>query len=210
VPAHLEHHHDPLDTRPAYRSPPARSQRKDALDRGRRSPNPRPSSSERIAGNPALAAAWRTCRGIRWEQKTKPTSPGEVERCSHQPFGGGARQPFGGVGESGYGREMGFEVMREYTTAKSVWVNVDAAIPLPPLKVPWAGCARPRRRQRCARTPSSLAPAQRRHLAHIGVDDHCGSGAPSVAWVGCAMLGTKKWRSREPSVLPSGEVGHVV
>ncbi len=37
--------------------------------------------------------------------------------------------PFGGVGQSGYGREMGFEVMREYTQAKSVWVNVDAKIP---------------------------------------------------------------------------------
>jgi acyl-CoA reductase-like NAD-dependent aldehyde dehydrogenase len=37
--------------------------------------------------------------------------------------------PFGGVGQSGYGREMGFEAMREYTQAKSVWVNVDAQIP---------------------------------------------------------------------------------
>ncbi|HEU4410931.1 MAG TPA: aldehyde dehydrogenase family protein [Polyangiaceae bacterium] len=37
--------------------------------------------------------------------------------------------PFGGVGESGYGREMGFEAMREYTQPKSVWVNVDAALP---------------------------------------------------------------------------------
>jgi acyl-CoA reductase-like NAD-dependent aldehyde dehydrogenase len=37
--------------------------------------------------------------------------------------------PFGGVGQSGYGREMGFEAMREYTQAKSVWVNIDAAIP---------------------------------------------------------------------------------
>ncbi|WP_339707994.1 aldehyde dehydrogenase family protein [uncultured Sphingosinicella sp.] len=36
--------------------------------------------------------------------------------------------PFGGVGKSGYGREMGFEVMREYTQPKSVWVNVDAQI----------------------------------------------------------------------------------
>ena len=34
--------------------------------------------------------------------------------------------PFGGVGQSGYGREMGFDVMREYTQAKSVWVNIDA------------------------------------------------------------------------------------
>ena len=36
--------------------------------------------------------------------------------------------PFGGVGESGYGREMGFEAMREYTYPKSVWVNVDAPV----------------------------------------------------------------------------------
>lgn len=37
--------------------------------------------------------------------------------------------PFGGFGESGYGREMGFEVMREYTQPKAVWVNVDAKVP---------------------------------------------------------------------------------
>lgn len=37
--------------------------------------------------------------------------------------------PFGGVGQSGYGREMGFDAMREYTQTKSVWVNVDARIP---------------------------------------------------------------------------------
>jgi len=37
--------------------------------------------------------------------------------------------PFGGVGQSGYGREMGFEAMREYTQPKSVWVNVEANIP---------------------------------------------------------------------------------
>jgi betaine-aldehyde dehydrogenase len=36
---------------------------------------------------------------------------------------------FGGLGQSGYGREMGFDVMREYTQAKSIWVNVDAQIP---------------------------------------------------------------------------------
>jgi aldehyde dehydrogenase (NAD+) len=36
--------------------------------------------------------------------------------------------PFGGVGLSGYGREMGFEAMREYTQPKSVWVNVDAPV----------------------------------------------------------------------------------
>jgi acyl-CoA reductase-like NAD-dependent aldehyde dehydrogenase len=37
--------------------------------------------------------------------------------------------PFGGVGESGYGREMGFDAMREYTQAKSVWMNIDATLP---------------------------------------------------------------------------------
>jgi acyl-CoA reductase-like NAD-dependent aldehyde dehydrogenase len=36
--------------------------------------------------------------------------------------------PFGGVGSSGYGRDMGFEAMHDYTEAKSVWVNVDAQI----------------------------------------------------------------------------------
>ena len=37
--------------------------------------------------------------------------------------------PFGGTGLSGYGREMGFEAMHEYTEAKSVWINVDAQLP---------------------------------------------------------------------------------
>jgi acyl-CoA reductase-like NAD-dependent aldehyde dehydrogenase len=37
--------------------------------------------------------------------------------------------PFGGTGSSGYGRDMGFEAMRDYTQPKSVWVNVDAQIP---------------------------------------------------------------------------------
>jgi len=31
--------------------------------------------------------------------------------------------PFGGVKDSGYGREMGFEAMHEYTDPKAVWVN---------------------------------------------------------------------------------------
>lgn len=37
--------------------------------------------------------------------------------------------PFGGVGKSGFGREMGFDAMREYTETKSIWVNYDANIP---------------------------------------------------------------------------------
>jgi aldehyde dehydrogenase (NAD+) len=32
--------------------------------------------------------------------------------------------PYGGYKSSGYGREMGFSVMREVTQEKSVWVNV--------------------------------------------------------------------------------------
>ena len=38
--------------------------------------------------------------------------------------------PFGGIGRSGYGREMGFEAMHEYTEAKSVMVNVDGQLPV--------------------------------------------------------------------------------
>jgi aldehyde dehydrogenase (NAD+) len=37
--------------------------------------------------------------------------------------------PFGGVGVSGYGREMGFEAMHGYTEAHSVWINIDAGQP---------------------------------------------------------------------------------
>ena len=37
--------------------------------------------------------------------------------------------PFGGVKDSGYGREMGFFAMDEVTEPKSTWVNVDAELP---------------------------------------------------------------------------------
>lgn len=66
----------------------------------------------------SLQRAHRMARDIRagmvWINSYKIVHPGS---------------PFGGVGKSGYGREMGFEVMREYTQPKSVWVNVDAKIP---------------------------------------------------------------------------------
>jgi acyl-CoA reductase-like NAD-dependent aldehyde dehydrogenase len=65
-----------------------------------------------------LSRAHRFARELRagmvWVNTYKRVNPGS---------------PFGGVGASGYGREMGFEAMREYTEAKSVWVNVDAAVP---------------------------------------------------------------------------------
>ena len=65
-----------------------------------------------------LARAHLVAREIRsgmvWINSYKRVNPGS---------------PFGGIGASGYGREMGFDAVREYTEARSVWVNVDAAIP---------------------------------------------------------------------------------
>lgn len=65
-----------------------------------------------------LQRAHRMAAGIRagmcWINCYKRVSPGS---------------PFGGVGQSGYGREMGFEAIHDYTEAHSVWVNVDARIP---------------------------------------------------------------------------------
>jgi aldehyde dehydrogenase (NAD+) len=60
-----------------------------------------------------VAAAIRG--GMVWVNSYKRVSPGS---------------PFGGVGDSGYGREMGFEAMHGYTEPKSVWVNVDAELPV--------------------------------------------------------------------------------
>jgi aldehyde dehydrogenase (NAD+)/betaine-aldehyde dehydrogenase len=62
----------------------------------------------------AHRVADRLRAGMVWINSYKRVSPGS---------------PFGGTGLSGYGREMGFEAMREYTEAKSVWVNVDAQLP---------------------------------------------------------------------------------
>ncbi len=59
-----------------------------------------------------VAAAMRS--GMVWVNCYKRVNPGS---------------PFGGVGASGYGREMGFEAMHQYTDVKSVWINVDANIP---------------------------------------------------------------------------------
>jgi len=65
-----------------------------------------------------LSRAHRTAREIRsgmlWINCYKRVHPGS---------------PFGGMGASGHGREMGFEAMRQYTEPKAVWVNVDAEIP---------------------------------------------------------------------------------
>ena len=57
--------------------------------------------------------ASRIVTGMLWINCYKRVNPGS---------------PFGGVGGSGYGREMGFEAMRAYTEPKSVWINVDAKI----------------------------------------------------------------------------------
>ena len=67
---------------------------------------------------PDVQRAHRVARelhaGMVWINSYKRVNPGS---------------PFGGVGLSGYGREMGFDAMREYTQVKSVWVNVDAQVP---------------------------------------------------------------------------------
>ena len=65
-----------------------------------------------------LSRAHRVARameaGMVWINSYKRVNPGS---------------PFGGVRASGYGREMGFEAMHDYTDAKSVWVNVEAQLP---------------------------------------------------------------------------------
>jgi len=65
-----------------------------------------------------LSRAHRMSRDLRagmvWVNSYKRVNPGS---------------PFGGTGASGYGREMGFEAMHEYTEAKAVWINVDAQLP---------------------------------------------------------------------------------
>lgn len=65
-----------------------------------------------------LSRAHRVARDVRagmvWVNSYKRVNPGS---------------PFGGVGVSGYGREMGFEAMREYSEPKATWINVDAQIP---------------------------------------------------------------------------------
>ena len=65
-----------------------------------------------------LQRAHRVARELRagmvWVNSYKRVNPGS---------------PFGGIGASGYGREMGFEAMREYTEPKAVWINVDAQLP---------------------------------------------------------------------------------
>ncbi|HOZ59855.1 MAG TPA: aldehyde dehydrogenase family protein [Nakamurella multipartita] len=65
-----------------------------------------------------LSRAHKVARELRagmvWVNSYKRVNPGS---------------PFGGVGVSGYGREMGFEAMREYTEPKSTWINVDAQVP---------------------------------------------------------------------------------
>ena len=39
--------------------------------------------------------------------------------------------PFGGYKQSGYGREMGLDALREFTQVKSVWVDLSDAVPDP-------------------------------------------------------------------------------
>jgi len=65
-----------------------------------------------------LSRAHQVARDLRagmvWVNSYKRVNPGS---------------PFGGIGVSGYGREMGFEAMREYTEPKATWINIDAQLP---------------------------------------------------------------------------------
>ena len=65
-----------------------------------------------------LSRAHRVARELRagmvWVNSYKRVNPGS---------------PFGGIGQSGYGREMGFEAMHEYTEAKAIWINYGAQLP---------------------------------------------------------------------------------
>jgi aldehyde dehydrogenase (NAD+) len=65
-----------------------------------------------------LSRAHKVARELRagmvWVNSYKRVNPGS---------------PFGGIGVSGYGREMGFEAMREYTEPKATWINIDAELP---------------------------------------------------------------------------------
>jgi aldehyde dehydrogenase (NAD+) len=62
--------------------------------------------AHRVAGQIRTGMVWVNCY--------KRVSPGS---------------PFGGVGESGYGRDMGVESIHDYTDAKSIFINYDAQIP---------------------------------------------------------------------------------
>ena len=68
--------------------------------------------TQQLARAHRIAAEIRS--GMVWVNSYKRVNPGS---------------PFGGTGLSGYGREMGFEAMREYTEPKSIWINVDADLP---------------------------------------------------------------------------------
>jgi aldehyde dehydrogenase (NAD+) len=61
----------------------------------------------------AHSVARKIASGMVWINCYKRVNPGS---------------PFGGVRSSGYGREMGFEAIHEYTSAKSTWINVDAKL----------------------------------------------------------------------------------
>lgn len=62
----------------------------------------------------AHRVARRIISGMVWVNCYKRANPGS---------------PFGGVRGSGYGRDLGIESIEEYTSPKSVWINVDARIP---------------------------------------------------------------------------------
>ena len=66
-------------------------------------------SAGTLAGPPYFDAAHRLARGI---------EAGQVFIDEH--FAGGIQAPFGGTGKPGFGREKGFDAMKNYSRMKAV------------------------------------------------------------------------------------------
>jgi hypothetical protein len=61
----------------------------------------------------------RICSGYAWAVESEAAFDAYVEALVGV---------MGHADRGRYGHEMGFEVMREYTAPKSIWVNVDAPL----------------------------------------------------------------------------------
>jgi aldehyde dehydrogenase (NAD+) len=70
-----------------------------------------------------VAGIW-TNNGARQMRMAKAIRSGQVF-INNYGAGGGVELPFGGVGQSGYGREKGFEALYGFTNLKTVAIKHD-------------------------------------------------------------------------------------